>query len=159
MSVKLICNDKNITVENFSENVYVTKSGRKWILTNEEGTELDLKLQVKNCCVKYTPEKYDKITIEIDQSSRKFFEALQEKVKEEVKIENVVKGNTIGLKMSKDQKVLCLKSLSQGDYLDTIINFNNVWTVNTKNYASLELIQFKKLEMAPKFEATNYFVD
>lgn len=159
MSVKLICDDQTITTENFNDDVCVSKSGRKWILVNTHGTELELKFQVKNCCVKYTPEKYDKITIELDQSSRKFFEMLQLKIKDNVNIENIVKNNTLGLKMSKDQKLLCMRNLTRGDYFDAVVNFNDVWTVNGKNYVSLELIQFKKLETKPKIETINYFVD
>jgi hypothetical protein len=55
-SAKLIVSDKNITVDNFESEVFVTKSGRKWNLTNEKGSDIDLKIQVRNCCVKYTPE-------------------------------------------------------------------------------------------------------
>lgn len=159
MSVKLICNDKNITVDNFDEEVYVSKSGRKWVLTNADGNELDLKIQVKNCCVKYSPEKYDKMTVELDSQSRQFFEALQKKVREEVMIENILKNGAIGLKMSKDQKLLCLRTLMVGNYFDAIIKFNDVWTVNAKNYISLELIQFRKLDIEPKIEVVNYFVE
>ena len=159
MSVKLICNYQNITVENFEEEVNITKVGKKWILTNMNGDEVNLKIQVKSCCVKYTPEKYDKITVELDKSSREFFEKLQLKIKEVVLIENIVKSNTLGLKLSKDQKMLTLRTLQQGDYFNAIINFNDIWVVNGKNYVSLELIQFKKLEIAPKIESTNYFLD
>ena len=72
MSVKLIVSDKNITVDNFDSEVFVAKRGRKWNLTNEKGSDIDLKIQVRN----HTPEKYDKITVELDSSSKEFFESL-----------------------------------------------------------------------------------
>ena len=84
---------------------------------------------------------------------------MQELIKLEVDIENIVKINTLGLKMSKDLKLHRLRTLKQGDYLDAVIKFNDIWTVNGKNYVSLELLQFKKLEIAPKVEVINYFVD
>lgn len=55
---------------------------------------------------KYTTEKYDKITVKLDSSSKEFFESLQELIKVEVDIENLVKSNTLGHNMSKYQKLL-----------------------------------------------------
>ena len=161
MSVKIICeNNSSLDIDNFLQDTYLEENGRKYTLCSQEtGYELDLLFQVNNCCIKYTPEKYDKITVELDSSSKKFFEALETKIRNEVDIESVVKSSTLGLKMDKDQKSLCLRDLKRGDYIDAIIKFNNVWTVNSKKYVSLELKQFRKLKIPPKVEIVNYFTD
>jgi hypothetical protein len=61
--------------------------------------------------------------------------------------------------MNKDQKLRCLRHLKQGDYIDAVVQFSDIWTVNSKSYVRLELIQFKKLDTAPKVEVINYFID
>ena len=161
MSIKIITDYEKLKTEKLEDCVKLVKVGRKWILCNKNDNKVDVKFQVKNCRVKYTPEKYDKITIIIRKDAIGFFNNLNKFIKETegVDIENIVKAESIGLKLSKDTKRMCTESLKIGDYCDLIINFNDVWRVNSKNYASLELIQFKKTEKPEEEEVINYFVD
>ena len=157
--IKVICDKEDIDILNFQEKVIVAKQARKWTLTNSKCEQLDIKFQIHECNVKYTPEKYDKITLNIDICSMKLFQIIQEKIKETVNIQDIIKNNSIGLKLPKAIKQQVLASLNQGDYIDVIIKFNDIWTVNKKHYVSLELLQFRKLDKAPKVETINYFID
>lgn len=158
MVFKLICDDEKITTENFNEEVHVYQRLNKWILVNGSEKEVDLKLRIDGCVVKYTPEKYDKITLVMPKEATEFLYKMQEKIMSEVDAEFFIKGNIMGLKLSKEQKTMCVNELKKGDYINVIVNFNYVWLINKKKYASFELVQFKKIEK-PETEKIDYFAD
>jgi hypothetical protein len=158
MSVKLICDNKSIDEENLITSTHIEKFGRMWVVADSMGKPLDLKFRVSGCTVKYIPEKYDKITIDVDPSSLIFFRNLETKFNEDVRVEPVVKSGSLGLKTPRDVKENIRKELRKGDNIDVIINFNGVWGVNNKFYMSLELIQFRKNENIKNVERSiDYF--
>jgi predicted alternative tryptophan synthase beta-subunit len=157
MSVKVICDNKNINEDNLLIDAHIERYGRRWIMADDSGKALDIKLKVPDCRVKYTPEKYDKITVDIEGAALTFFRALETKIGEDVKIESILKTGSLGLKTSRDVKEMIKKDLRRGDYIDVIINFNGIWEVSKKFYVSLELIQFRKTEREREVEVVNYF--
>ena len=60
--------------------------------------------------------------------------------------------------LNKTQKHLS-RNLRQGDQIDAVIKFNDVWTINGKIYVSYELIQFRKLENIEPEPEINYFLE
>lgn len=157
MNFKIICDEKEIEMADFMENIFVEKFGKKWILTDENGP-VDVKFVVRNCTVKYTPEKYDKITVDLDKTSYNLFYNLQKKVIDEVQIEPILKTQSIGLKLNKEMKEKTKEELKKNDIIDVVIDYNDVWRVNDKNYLSLALLEFKKIKKEIKPVKESYIL-
>ena len=147
MSVSIKSNIKDLSLENYQEVLKQQLVGRCWKLFNAS-TQLDLKFIIKGCSVKYTPQKYDKITIELkDEFARTMMSSFDDfQSFSAIVVEPFIKDNCINLKLSADMKARTLGSLKPGDWVDVVIQYNNVWKIGDKHFASFELLQFKKVE-------------
>lgn len=162
MSIKIICDEKIITEEFFFNELIVDEYGKRWVITDLNNDLMDIKFKIKECSVKYMPEKYDKITVEINKDSLNFFNKLRIKINDEtgINVENITKFNTTGFKISQEMKEKIKKELKIGEYFDAIVGFNSIWKVNGKFYVSLELEEMRKVKKPEvKEKITNYFTD
>ncbi len=161
--LRLSCTTKkDLNVDNFFNSIEFVANGlNKWTIRDQE-TKINLNgiaLVIKNCNVKYTPEKYDKITIELPVEAQDWFDTLENHLRnKDINVEKIIKTNCIGLKLSPKQKSLVLATLRKGDKIDVAIRYNGVWKVNNKIYTSFILVQFRKLE-AEEEEEENYFLN
>jgi hypothetical protein len=123
--------------------------GKKDVLT-----KIDLMIPINplfifSGTVKFLPEKFNKITIELVRQDLVIFEDLQTVLKG---TESFLKDGCISIKLDPEQKELT-KKLKKGDSLKMVIKFNDVWKMNSKKYASFKLVDFIKEEKV----IINYF--
>jgi len=156
--VKIKCNDKLFSIKKDPFNVI--RTGKNYSIVNESGLALELSFKIDDSTVKFTPEQYDKMTVELSNNSRSYFELLQAKIKEKKPIENFIKNGCINLKLTDDdQKQLILDSLQRKDKVNIIVKFNGLWKVKDKYYASIILINFNKVRDALGSNEVPSFVD
>ncbi len=120
-----------------------------------KGTTTDpisFKFVIKGARVKYLPEKYSKITVEVPIDALVFLKKIQEQFKNDIEVNEFLKDNTMSLKLDNDLKNKT-KDLKPRQYLDIAIEFGGVWTINKINYASWKMLDYR----ASKPVETNYF--
>lgn len=128
-----------------SEDYYITKNDKKYILVHKDRPQVSVKpvIVCRGCTVKYAPEKYNKITIQLNQYDAMFFINFSNKIEEVVEIEPFLKEDCIGLKISDEQKEnLNEKGVKRDSFCDVVFRFNDIWKVNGKMYASFVLQEF-----------------
>lgn len=156
MSVIIYRNDVELKPEEFIGDTQVLFNKQMSFIDKHQET-VKLVFKVEGCRVKYTPEKYDKITIELYDKALETFKKMQDLIGEQVSIQSFVKDSFISLKVKGHVKDTVQKELKRDNYIDVVIVFNGVWTVSGNKYTSLELIQYKKLDHVPEHSMPNYF--
>lgn len=121
----------------------IVQSDKKFILVHKDRPTVAVKpvIVCRGCTVKYAPEKYNKITIQLNQYDAMFFIEFSNKIEEIVEIEGFLKEECIGLKISPEQKEE-LKGVKRDAFCDVVFKFNDIWKVNGKMYASFVLEEF-----------------
>lgn len=119
----------------------IVANGRKHILVNREKPNVSIKpiIMCKGCTVKYTPEKYNKISIQLNQYDAEMFIDFANKIEAVVPCETFLKDDAINLKLTSEQKEE-YKEVKRGAFCDVVFKFNEIWNVGGKNYASFELL-------------------
>lgn len=157
MSTKAVYNEEEIGLEELFKKIELIEKKKRWIIGGTNPTN-DLKFIVRNCVVKYTPDKYDKLVVTIDEQTNDFFDLLESIICRNVEIQSIVKDQAIGIKLNEKLKVEVLSTLKKGDYVDIVVDFNNIWGMEDKYYLSLTLYQFKKTKSAQKEMKKNFFI-
>lgn len=113
-----------------------------------DSVRVDMKFIMRDCVVKYTPEKYDKITITVNDECNEELTKLYNFLKKDCpELQNFMKESSLGLKLTPEQKQeLKKEKISKESCCDFVVDFNHIWKMNGKDYASFKLVQFKKVE-------------
>ena len=124
-------------------NYRIVASDKKYILVHNDRPTVSIKptMVCRGCTVKYVPEKYNKITIQLNQYDAGFFMNFSDKIEQTIKIETFLKDDAIGLKINDEQK-LELVGIKKDAFCDVVFKFNEIWKVNGKMYASFVLKEF-----------------
>lgn len=148
MNISIKSNIKELTLENYQDLLDQKEVGRCWKFQTKKMQPVDIKFLIKGCRVRYTPQKYDKMTVElIDEFTFNIMNGFQDfQSYNEFDVEPFLKDKCLNLKLSAEMKARTIDSLRPGDYIDMVIQYNNVWKIKTKYFASFELLQFKKVE-------------
>lgn len=148
MSFKIISNE--IAGIDSIELCEIKESGTKSFLTLDS-REVSLKFILKKCIVKYMPQKFDKITVILNEDCltelTKFQNILSNEVPDLVKF---IKDASLGIKLTADQKKN-MKGIDIGETVSIAVQYNQIWKINGNRYASFKLLQIKT------DEPINYF--
>lgn len=125
----------------------------KKIVAQKEHDTIDLVFMFKGAEVKWTPEKYDKITVDLTAKQCEFIKKLHEMACKDYDVINPLKEASLGLKISKEYKAN--NTFKRGERVDLVIRFNSIWTITGRNYFSFELVQHRK----SKESAVDYFME
>lgn len=119
--------------------------GNKWELV-KKGTYKPLKhVVVCNAVIKYLPLKYNKITVQLVAEEFDKFLSYQDLFKEDLQVEPFLKYDTIALKLGDEVKSKTT-GCKVGDHIKIAVEFNGVWKINNKLYASWQMVDFKPIE-------------
>lgn len=113
---------------------------------------ISFKFIIKGARVKYLPEKYSKITVEIPNDALIFLKKVQEQFKNDIEVKEFLKENQLALKLDNDLKNRT-KELRPKQTLDIAIEFGGVWSINKVNYASWKMLDYR----TSKPVEVNYF--
>lgn len=115
---------------------------------------VNLKIVIKGARVKYLPEKYSKLTVELPREGVELLTKFQNLFKEDIQAQDFLKENTMSLKLDPEMKVKT-KNLKVRDCLDIAIEFGGIWNLNKLHYASWKLLDYKEGTVTK--EIINYF--
>jgi len=119
-----------------------TDKTRSTIAVGGSDTVKDLVFELKDCLVRFKPEKYDKLVISVPDPAIMELEKLKGIMFPDT--EPFIRGSSMNLKVSPKQKEEINKKFSIGDWVQVLIKFTAVWTINGRHYASFELLEIKK---------------
>jgi len=134
------------TFEEFLENVLVVGAGKETVIMNRDDERpVSLKMVLTNCSVKYKPEKFDKMTVVVnDDVAVKKLNELYNKVFEHC--EKFIKSNLFSVKIDKKNIEEINQTLKVGDKVGIKVSFNNVWLFERKLYVSFKLEECIRLK-------------
>jgi hypothetical protein len=137
----------------------IVPKGQRYILVHKDKPTVGIKptMTCKGCTVKYTPAKYSKITIQLNQYDAAFFMDFDIKIGNVVQIEDFMKDEAISLKICDEQKKE-LEDVKKDAFCDVVFKFNDIWKVNGKWFASFVLEEFQ-LRAKPKYFGIQKFRD
>ena len=151
MSVKILTKDFKQVEDYELFHIY-----RSYQLVNKGTTTdpINLKIVIKGARIKYLPEKYSKLTIELPKEALEFMSKFQKSFREDIQAQDFLKENTMSLKLEPEMKTKT-KNLKVKQHLNIAIEFGGIWNLNKLHYASWKLIDFQ--ETTPIEETINYF--
>ena len=142
-----------VDVDFTTDDYKIVPSDKKFILVHKDRPTVSVRpvIMCRGCTVKYTPEKYNKITIQLNQYDAGFFIRFCNKIEEVVAVETFLKDDAISLKLTDAQKKE-LVGVKKDAFCDVVFKFNEIWKVNGKMYASFALEEFELRAKRKYFE-------